>query len=81
MAVAAAGLFIPAEEFFGTVAGGAPTGGVPRAVVVAGATVAVVVVVECSPPDYKIFRPNRAFNTSLEIETENEQGDGGIASF
>ena len=46
-----------------------------------GAAVAVVVMVECSPCASEIVRPNCVFSTSLEPETENEQGDGGLVWF
>ena len=62
---------VPTEGVDIAVAGGDPTGGFPGAGMVAGDVVVVVVVVDCSPWDSKIVRPNRVFINSLEPETEN----------
>ena len=72
---------VPAEVVSGSVDDGDTTGGVTGAGVVSGAEVVVVVMVECSTYDSKIVRPNRALSTSLEPETKNEQGYGGIVWF
>ena len=62
---------VPAEGVSGAVYDGAPSGGITGAGVVEGDAVAVVVMVECSHYASKIARPNCAFSTSLELETEN----------
>ena len=72
---------VTAEGVAGALADAAPSGDIPRYGVVEGDAVALVVMVKCSPRDSKVLRPNRVFITSLEPETENEQGDGGIVSF